>query len=217
MWDESRKENGIATPWEDPIKRSKTLTVFPGGSVAGGAWGSVFANAIKEFNRLVAAHTLGITLSQSATPPHPSGVGGADVQFEAGNGNVSFTSFGQQFSVSVNGNSLGGDTRQVKTVFGAVQRIAKAFIVVPATPQINANPPRAVGDGVMLFIAVHELIHACGLSNGDHNPDDLFSGFPQARAGNKRQDDKLEVNQQKRLPPLFLTTKTAGVIQALWK
>jgi len=92
-----------------------------------------------------------------------------------------------------------------------------AFIVVPATPQINANPPRAVGDGVMLFIAVHELIHACGLSNGDHNPDDLFSGFPQARAGNKRQDDKLEVNQQKRLPPLFLTTKTAGVIQALWK
>ena len=92
-----------------------------------------------------------------------------------------------------------------------------AFIVVPATPQINANPPRAVGDGVMLFIAVHELIHACGLSNGDHNPDDLFSGFPQARAGNKRQDDKLEVNQQKRLPPLFLTTKTAGVIRALWK
>jgi hypothetical protein len=207
----------MATPWEDPIKKTKTLTVFPGSSVSGGAWAGVFASALQEFNKLSQANQLGVTLTQAATAPDPSGVGGADVQFEAGNGAVSFTTFGQSISVTVNGNSLGGDTQQVKLVFGSVERIAKAFIVVPATPQVNANPPRGVGDGVKLVIAVHELIHACGLSNGDHNSDDLFNGFPQVRAGSKPQDDKIEVNQNKRLPPLFLSAKTVGLIQANWK
>ena len=67
-----------------------------------------------------------------------------------------------------------------------------------------------------LVIVVHEMVHACGLSNSDHNSDDLFSGFPQARAGTTPQDDKIEVNQQRRLPPLFLTAKTAGVIRSVW-
>jgi hypothetical protein len=206
----------MATPWDDPIKKNKALTVFPGASVTGGAWASVFASAIQEFNKLSKAHKLGVTLSQGTTVPNPSGVGGSDVQFEAGNGSVTFTSFGQSISVTVNGNGLTGDTQQVKLVFGSVQKIAKAFIVVPATPQVNANPPRDVGDGVKLVMAVHELIHACGLSNADHNPDDLFNGFPQVRAGSKPQDDKIEVNQNKRLPPLFLSAKTIGVIQANW-
>jgi hypothetical protein len=216
-WPELGEENAMATPWDDPIKKTKTLTVFPGSSVSGGSWASVFASAIQEFNNLSNTHKLGVSLSQSATAPDPSGVGGADVQFEAGNGTVNFTSFGQTISVTVNGDALGGDTQQVKLVFGSIQKIAKAFIVVPATPKVNANPPRNVGDGVKLVIAVHELIHACGLSNQDHNLDDLFNGFPQVRAGSKPQDDKIEVNQNKRLPPLFLSAKTAGVIQANWK
>lgn len=202
----------MGTPWQDPIRSGKRLTVFPGSSVTGGAWTGVFASALKEFNLL----SVGVTLSQSATPPDPSGVGGADVQVEAGSGSVKFSTFGQQILVPVSGNGLEGSTQQVKLAFGAVQRIAKAFIVVPATPQINANPPRGVGDGVKLVILVHELIHACGLSNSDHNPDDLFSGFPQAREGKTPQDDKIEVNQQKRLPPLFLMAKTSGLIKALW-
>lgn len=207
----------MGTPWEDPIKNSKKLTVFPGSSVTGGVWGSAFATALKEFNRLSAAHSLGVTLSPSATPPNPAGSGGADVQVEAGSGAVNFTTFGQQISVAVDGNGLSASTQQVKIVFGVDARIAKAFVVLPATPQINANPPRAVGDGVKVAIAVHELLHACGLSNGDHNPGDLFSGSPQPRAGNAPADDKLEVNNQKRLPPLFLAAKTASLIQLLWK
>ena len=106
----------MATPWDDPIKKTKTLTVFPGSSVSGGSWASVFASAIQEFNNLSNTHKLGVSLSQSATAPDPSGVGGADVQFEAGNGTVNFTSFGQTISVTVNGDALGGDTQQVKLV-----------------------------------------------------------------------------------------------------
>jgi hypothetical protein len=38
----------MATPWDDPIKKTKTLTVFPGSSVSGGSWASVFASAIRS-------------------------------------------------------------------------------------------------------------------------------------------------------------------------
>jgi len=207
----------MATPWEDPIKASKSLSIFAGTSVSGGAWGQVFSDAIAQFNRLSLANSLGITFRQANTAPDPSGVGGADVQFEAASGTVTFVSFGQQISVAASGTALNGDTKQVMTVFGVTKRIAKAYIVVPATPQVNANPTRGVGDGVKLVIAVHELIHACGLANADHSPDDLFNGYPQVRAGSKPQDDKLEVNGPKTLPPLFLASKTIAAIQNNWK
>ena len=181
-----------------------------------GAWAGIAANAIREFNSLLTRHSLGVTLGAVTTPPDPSGVGGADVRIEAGNGTVDFTTFGQQVSVAISGTGLSGETRQVKIVLGGIERIAKAFIVVPATPTINANPPRAVGDPVKLIILVHELLHACGLSNGDHNQDDLFAGFPQARSGSRPADDRIEVNQQRRLPPMFLTPATAGKVKALW-
>lgn len=207
----------MATPWEDPIKASKSLSIFAGSSVTGGAWAKVFTDAIAQFNSLSAANSLGVTFTQASSAPDPSGVGGADVQFEAASGTVSFMSFGQQISVTTDGKSLRGDTKQVKTVFGNTVRIAKAFIVVPATPQVDALPVRGVGDGVKLVIAVHELIHALGLSNADHSPDDLFHGSPQPRAGAKPEDDKLEVNGPRRLPPLFLASKTIAAIQTNWK
>ncbi len=206
----------MGTAWEAPIQRAKRLGVFTGSSMGSGAWAGIAANAIREFNNLSTTHSLGVTLGAVTTPPDPSGVGGADVQIEAGNGTVNFTTFGQQVSVAISGTGLSGDTRQVKIVLGGIAHIAKAFIVVPATPTINANPPRAVGDPVKLVILVHELLHACGLSNGDHNPDDLFSGFPQARSGSGPADDRIEVNQQRRLPPMFLTPATAGKVKALW-
>jgi len=205
----------MATAWEDSVKGTKKLTVFAGSSVTGGPWASVFALALKEFNALSATHSFGVTLSASTTAPDNNG-GGADVQFEAANGSISFQSFGATVSVVANGNGLSGDTQQVISVLGTKRQILKAFIVVPATPQINANPPRAVGDGVKLVIAVHELLHAAGLANADHNPNDLFNGFPQARAGSKPADDKIEVNQQKLVPPLFLTAQTAAKLKAVW-
>ena len=206
----------MATPWEDPIKNRGTLSVFAGASITGGAWATVFASAITEFNRLSKAGSFGVTLVTSSTPPDPQNSSGADVQFESGNGNVTFTSFGQKISVSINGKSTVGNTQQVKIVFGTTQKISKAFVVVPSTPQTDSTPQRLVGPGVMLFIAVHELIHVAGLSNSDHNSDDLFAGFPQLRTGSKPADDTVEVNNQKRMPPLSLTDKTNKLIQANW-
>jgi hypothetical protein len=79
---------------------------------------------------------------------------------------------------------------------------------------------------VKLFIAVHELIHACGLSNADHSTSDpdLFVGQPQPNPGATPQADKLNLRLQPPLnlpfdpptPPLFITARTAGLIKSVW-
>ena len=167
----------MAIPWEDRIRNTKQLSVFPGPKVTKGSWKAVFASALKEFNRLSNSLNLGVTLigpPQVTAPPDPSGFGGANVQFEIGNGTCNFTSFNTQFSITLDGDRANGETQHVKTVFNGITRIAQAFIFVPATPRITLNPSsRPAGDAVRLVIAVHELIHACGLegstgSVGDH-------------------------------------------------
>jgi hypothetical protein len=212
-------EGAVAKPWDDSIKASKSLTIFAGPSIPGSVWAGVFTNAIAEFNRLSSANTLGVTFTASTTAPDPNNSGGANVQFEVANGKIGFVSFGTPFSLQVIGTSLFGDTKQVSVKYGdsGPERMIRAFIVLPATPQINASPVRGVGDGVKLLMAVHEMVHACGLTNADHCPDDLFNGSPQPRAGSTPADDKIEVNGPKLLPPLFLAPKTIAAIQNNWK
>jgi hypothetical protein len=190
----------VATPWDDAIKNGKVLTVFADASITTGAWRKTFPSAIDEFNKLSKANKLGVTLQQGPTPPDPSGVGGADVRVSA-----------------VGGAGLEGDTKLAITVLGATQRIGKAFTTLPGTPKINTpNGSRDVGDGVKLVILVHEFVHACGLTNAEHSPDDLFLGVPRVQLGNTPADDKIEVSGGKLLPPLFLSAKTVSAIQSNW-
>jgi hypothetical protein len=179
----------------------------------------VFPNAIAEFNKLSAAQSLGVTLTVATAPPDPNGSGGADVQFQTASGKATFTSFGQPFSLTVNGDAVHGHTQIIKTVFGTVERVAKAFIFVPSTPRSGAKGSRVVGDGVKLLIAVHELVHACGLSNADHSAlsdPDLFIGIPSLSSGSNPADDKVDVGNQTLMPPLALSSATAGVIKQNW-
>src|SRR5262245_20999320 len=76
----------MAVPWFSGVKTAKKLTVFAGPNVTGGAWNSVFSNAVQEFNTLSKSFSLGVALVISITAPDPKGPGGADVQFEAAGG-----------------------------------------------------------------------------------------------------------------------------------
>jgi hypothetical protein len=69
-----------------------------------------------------------------------------------------------------------------------------------------------------MCFAVHEFIHALGLVAHTQGGGDLLQDIPDLRTGarNKPDDDRLEVNGGKRLPPLFLLGSTIGRIQALW-
>jgi hypothetical protein len=163
---------------------------------------------------------------------------GANVKFDAANGVVHEVvlknKFGQvlsEFSESVIGTEMHGLTKppQWEDEKGIKQQF-RAYIYMPSAPTVNVpgqQRQRGVGDGVKLFIAVHELIHACGLSNNDHSPEadpDFFIGQPQPAPGATPQGDKLRIRLQPLMnlpsdppaPPLFLTQRTANLIRSIW-
>jgi|SRR5262245_29077987 len=219
----------MATPWIDKVKKTKQLTVFSTLAVSRGPWAAVFTKALQEFNRLSTTMNLGVTLTQTTTPPATNGLGGADVNFDAARGKVRFTVLGNELSVDVIGSAMGGHTQIISWENDKkVKEIIKAFIFVPSAPMINAGLAghqilRGVGDGVKLCIAVHELVHACGLANADHSPElnpDIFIAQPQPHEGTTAQDDKLRIRLDPPpplfVPPIILTARTAGLIKSNW-
>lgn len=84
------------------------------------------------------------------------------------------------------------------------------------------------------MIAVHELIHACGLVyNDEHSVDDVFC-WPNIRMGNKPSEDSVGTlgetytfpgkpgepprvgHRQVYMPPIFLKKDTADKVRNLW-
>src|SRR6267142_713695 len=100
-------------------------------------------DALKTFNHLSRANQLGITMvaPDNATKPDPNGEGGADVQFDMGNGDLSFTALGQDYLVKdFSGTAMHGSTQLIMRQFGTQpRRIRRAFVFVPETPMISAQ------------------------------------------------------------------------------
>jgi hypothetical protein len=203
-------------------------------------WRRAFDDALKTFNRLSTTHQLGVTMAESNTPPDPDGDGGADVQFDMGKGDLTYTALGQTTVIKgYAGTSMHGNTQLVALQGSSQsQRIQKAFVFVPETPMIGALMPagrgkfnqvqREAGHGVKHFIAAHELIHVCGLRNGDHThfgPNaDLFVEQPQPDAGpfSKPDEDQLLLylatapKPNVFFPPIFLDKVTIDLIRQNW-
>jgi hypothetical protein len=238
----------MPVPWIKSVRDSHELTIFATDTVRNGPWNNVFKNAIVEFNRLSSSMQLGVKFRQIGEPPDISAVTkGANVQFEAAVGTVHEVTlrnkFGEvfgQFTENVSGTEVHGLTMpQVWQNDKGVEEQFRAYIYVPKTPEFLVGPAgqqrkREVGDGVKLFIAVHEMVHACGLSRGpnfgpktEHSPEtdpDLFVGQPQPSPGSEAKDDKLRIRLDPLIklpkdppdPPLFLSTRTANMIKSIW-
>lgn len=213
----------MATPWFDRIRNTGQLSVFVGPNASKGHWARVAPKAITECNRLFSNAKLNITLVPSTTQPatEENDFGGADVEFEAGGGNVKFKVSGQDVTLSLTASQTEGRTRTVAWDFGQGPKIRKAIILVPSTPQALRDLPtpvsRLAGDPVLLCIAVHEFIHAIGLANADHTPDDIFNGSPSLLVGdqNKPDDDRVTVGTTK-FPPILLAAATIRKIKQIW-
>jgi hypothetical protein len=239
------------TPWVDEVKNRKVLTIFPTKKVTdNSSWLQVFRDAIAEFNKFSTSLSLGVTFASSpaVTRPDPVGDDGAEVQFDLGSGKLEYEAMGQKFVAKDAGGNpinfspigLHGYTEKLMVSSSASGPflIRRAFIFVPATPMVSAavrvgkdnfrHVNRLAGSGVRLFIAVHELIHACGLSNAEHNftgPDaDTFTNNPDTSAGafDRPQDDKILLrvnapNPNVTAPPNFIKTKVADLIRNNWK
>ena len=246
------------SPWMDDIKARKVLTVFATDAVKqDNVWFQVFKDSVAEFNRLSSSLKLGVTLSSPADvkPPDPVGEGGAEVQFDFGDGQLQFTMQGDKITVmedtkegeppkplNFSPTALHGFTALARVSFvkDAPGKIRRAFVFVPPTPMVNAvrkvgpgpddfrDAQRPAGPGIRKFITVHEFIHACGLSNAEHNhtgPDaDTFTINPQLSTGSfdKPEDDKILLrvnapNPNVVAPPNFIKKKVADLIIANWK
>jgi len=213
--------------WQEHIRQAGELTIFAGSSVTGSSWAGVFKDAIIEFNKLSARHGLGVTFRRVADKPTPAQLG-ANVQFEAINGTVTFSSFVGPVDVTLDGSDIGGFTAGVQSGRPGNLGEGQSFVCVPIAPQGLAGPVgqqkrRDVGDKAKLAIAVNELVHACGLSNSDHTQEsdpDLFVARPQFLPDNDdAAKDKLEVGRKK-VPDekgdLFLAAQTVNKLKAFW-
>ena len=69
---------------------------------------------------------------------------------------------------------------------------------------------------MMKVIAVHELIHACGLENQDHAKDDGVFYFPLAPDGKGKMIVTGAGNQDQPMLPLRLAASTTAKVASLW-
>lgn len=212
----------MPTPWDAAIRNQqiKDLSVFAGPDLkAAPAWGiALFKRILEEFNRLSSLHKLGVTVSESLLKPDTPL--GANVQIEVSSGAHSFILNGQTQTGSLpSGLDIVGKTH-VAVQGGEIQ---KAFIFVPIRPTIVG---RGVGTGVKLALALHEVLHAVGLNESDPghftglNDPDLFMSGSQLE-GNFPPDgnpgDRLNLGFGRFAPPLFITARTASLVQSIWK
>jgi hypothetical protein len=229
-------------PWLDDVKRSGRLTLYLDSSLAKSGWERAFKAAITEFNDLSSTHHLGVTFAKAE-----EGRSKAHVEAHAKRGDFT-VEYPPDFPYDVppatpkkfDGRSTHGACipalTQIQDQSRVLQfKLVRAFIYVPASPTEKRNgTPSTVGEPVKLVIAVHELIHACGIvDNDEHSVDDVFC-WPRLRMGNTPNEDRLQAlgetytfpgkpgepprvgHRSADMPPIFLKDDTAEKIRKLW-
>jgi hypothetical protein len=71
----------------------------------------------------------------------------------------------------------------------------------------------------MKLIAVHEMVHACGLTNDEHSKDDLFQASQNIVPGDTAAGDGARIqvgNREIWMPPLILSGTTVQHIKGVW-
>ena len=224
-------------PWLDEVKRTGQLTLGFDNSLRKSLWDRVFRDALFEFNKLSNTHRLGVTLVTADEPARAN----VEIRSSSGDFEFEYPPAIPKRTIRFDGKSVHGLCKPLLTkVRDRATRVEqyklmKAFIYVPATPMgDSSSKTRAVGDPVKLVIAVHEMIHACGLvDNDEHSVDDIFS-WPQLRMGNRPSEDRLATlggtitfpgkpgepprtgHSTVDMPPLFLKNSTIEKVRKLW-
>jgi hypothetical protein len=108
----------MPTPWADSVKNRnpKQLTIFVAPTL-NKPWRRAFDDALSTFNQLSQDNRLGVTMvaPENATKPDPNGEGGADVQFDMGKGDITFSALGQDFQLkNFSGTSMHGKTELLR-------------------------------------------------------------------------------------------------------
>jgi hypothetical protein len=190
-------------PWHKNVRRKGTLAYSAGAGLKGGHWATVLDKAIAEFNRLMSQHELKLSLGKVEEGKGPHIV----LETQPGNG-------------------IHGSAPSQTMRLNGVEYLDVVTIRVPATPRVDPNDPRSreVGPGVRLFILVHELIHAVGLSNDEHSADDVFAAksvlIPKGnylKGGAQAAEDLVQPpDGSATMPPIRIGAKTVANLKKAW-
>lgn len=210
----------MATPWIDSIKRTGRLAInlepLPTG------WREVFEDAVAVFNRLSRQHGCGVQFERVRNRPgRPAASANVDVM--TGNGNVTIEFGGMTYPVTVEGSSLHGREFSLKSANGS--GLEYACIVVPSQPLVTnglTGVVREAGRPIKLVIAVHELVHACGLGGDDHSPRGVFQAYPRATVETTPSGDWIDSGEYRNnlpvhMPPVILDDATVNKIKSVWQ
>jgi hypothetical protein len=197
----------MATPWIKHVRDTKKLTVFNG--IGGGQWANIFALSLTAFNRF--AKQAGIKMVPADSEPE------ANIIMRLGDKTVNFEYDKTTYQNTFSGTALHGLTKTLSRD-GVIE---KAFIFLPATPMVTVfdrkgnQSEQIANHGVMEVIAVHELIHACGLDEmKDHGGDGIFY-YPLAYQNGKVYVPERGKNQAL-MPPVRNDGMIVGKIKHLW-
>ena len=182
----------MATPWNKKVKDSGKLSVYNGLT---GKWSNTFQIALPAFNDLTKASGLKIELVAETNELS------ANVLMNVGDGVVTFAGQSKTISGSVHGKTIHVSNDNENDQFTLIR--AAIFLPGKAT-EINQT--------VMTFIALHELVHACGLdTNKDHANDGIFMTLPNIQDNLLFSGDKT-----RKMPPWFFDPVTITMLQKLW-
>lgn len=202
--------------WPAATVRGRQLTVyvFPAASRST-VWMNVLGHLLKEFNAVAKAHKLPMRMTASTQPPKDGS--GADIGINIATDKISLT-FPRHDPIT--------ETFDAKRKHGRTlliheknNEMVKAFVYLPATPQIL--PPtggwRVVGPKVLTLIALHELLHACALDDGDHGDFGLFHGNPSVNPDGRGTGDTVTLrNNQGAMPPYVIDDETVTTLLDRW-
>ena len=150
-------------------------------NMSAGQWANIFTLTLRSFNNLSTQHGLKVKLAETKDKEK------ANI--------VMNLSDDDAFKTLVHGKG------RVSVQDGFV---IKVEVFLPSQPAQNHKD-------VLLFIALHELVHACGLENSDHANDGVFMTLPNIRNG------KIwAAANSKKMPPYFLAPSTVSKLNALW-
>jgi hypothetical protein len=197
----------MSKPWVSSVKDTGELTVHNG--LNSGSWVHVFKVALQLFNDL----GLPVKMTQAADEKS------ANVVMGISSGVVSYTYGGVTYpGAAFDPKRLHGRTRLLGTERGT----DKAAVFLPSDPK--SGPMFIRGKEVyekatlemLKVIAVHELIHACGLEDQDHATDDGLFYFPLAPDGKGKMIVPGAGNENNPMPPLRLAASTTAKVASLW-
>jgi hypothetical protein len=174
-----------------------------------GNWVHIFKVALQAFNQL----GLPVKMTEAASEQS------ANVVMRLSSGPVTFEYGGNSYpGAALDPTRLHGATR----LFGSEDGTEKAAVFLPSDPKSGPmyRGGRAVYEkatlDMMKVIAVHELIHACGLENQDHATDDGVFYFPLAPDGKGKIIVPGKDLDDKPMPPLRLGASTTAKLGSLW-